>query len=63
LLKGYVISDSKIKRIVDNNINNLLINLSYKGTRHKLAFPVRGQRTRTNSATQRKKRGEITNNL
>lgn len=56
LLKGYILSDSKIKRIIDNNINNLLINSSYRGTRHKLTLPVRGQRTRTNSATQRSKR-------
>ena len=61
LLKGFVLSDSKIKRIIDNNINKLLINFSYKGTRHKLTLPVRGQRTRTNSATQRSKRN-INNN-
>lgn len=56
LLKGYVLSSSKIKRIIDNNINNLLLNNSYRGTRHELTLPVRGQRTRTNSATQRSKR-------
>ena len=56
LLKGYVLSDSKIKRVIENNINNLLINFIYKGTRHRLTLPVRGQRTRTNSATQRSKR-------
>jgi len=56
LLKGYLLSDSRIKRIIENNINNLLINSSYRGTRHKLTLPVRGQRTRTNSATQRSKR-------
>jgi len=56
LLKGYILSDSKIKRNIENNINKLLLNLSYRGTRHKLALPVRGQRTRTNSATQRSKR-------
>jgi len=56
LLKGYILSDSKIKRIIDNNINNLLLNNSYRGTRHNLTLPVRGQRTRTNSATQRSKR-------
>lgn len=59
LLKGYVLSDSKIKRIIENNINNLIINGSYKGARHRLTLPVRGQRTRTNSATQRSKRYKI----
>lgn len=56
ILKGFILSDTKIKRIIDNNINNLLINNSYKGSRHRLTLPVRGQRTRTNAATQRRKR-------
>lgn len=56
LLKGFILSDSKIKRIIDNNINNLIIIKSYRGCRHTLTLPVRGQRTRTNSATQRRKR-------
>lgn len=59
LLKCLVLSDTRIKRIIDNNINNLLINNSYKGTRHLLMLPVRGQRTRTNSQTQRRKRSMI----
>lgn len=56
LLKGFILSDTKIKRIIDNNINNLIITQSYRGCRHSLTLPVRGQRTRTNSATQRRKR-------
>lgn len=56
LLKGLVISDSRIKRFVENNINRYLINSSYRGARHRLTLPVRGQRSRTNSATQRSKR-------
>ncbi len=56
ILKGFIISDTKIKRIIDNNINNLLINNCYRGSRHRLTLPVRGQRTRTNAATQRRKR-------
>jgi len=59
LLKGFILSDTRIKRNIDNNINNLLINFSYKGTRHNLNLPVRGQRTRTNAATQRRKRLSI----
>jgi small subunit ribosomal protein S13 len=56
LLKGLVISDARIKRVIDNNINRKIINGSYKGARHSLFLTVRGQRTRTNSATQRRKR-------
>jgi small subunit ribosomal protein S13 len=59
LLKGFVLGDTRIKRVIDNNINNLVINNSYRGARHRMALPVRGQRTRTNSATQRRKRGLI----
>lgn len=56
LLKKLIKIDTKIKRKINNNINRHLTNLSYKGLRHKLCLTVRGQRTRTNSATQRKKR-------
>jgi small subunit ribosomal protein S13 len=55
-LKGLVISESKINRFIENNLNKYLNNLSYRGLRHKLTLPVRGQRSRTNSATQRRKR-------
>jgi len=56
LLKGMVISDTKIKRVIDNNIKKLIMTSSYKGVRHKMNLPVRGQRTRTNARTQKRKR-------
>jgi small subunit ribosomal protein S13 len=56
LLKGLVISDARIKHVVDNNITRLITNESYRGFRHKLTLPVRGQRTRTNAGIQRSKR-------
>jgi len=56
LLKGLVISDARIKRVIENNINRKISNGSLQGARHSLCLSVRGQRTRTNSATQRKKR-------
>lgn len=56
LLKGYVISDVRIKRRINTNINLMINNGSYTGIRHKLSLPVRGQRTRTNANTQRSKR-------
>jgi small subunit ribosomal protein S13 len=37
------------------NIKNKLLILSFKGERHKLRMPVRGQRTRTNARTRRKR--------
>ena len=56
LLKGLVLSDARIKRVIDNNITRLINIESYRGSRHKLTLPVRGQRTRTNAGTQRSKR-------
>lgn len=56
LLKGLNLSDTKIKRNIELNINQLILINSYKGMRHKLNLPVRGQRTRTNAGTQRSKR-------
>lgn len=56
ILKSLVISDVRIKRFIELQINNM-INLNiYRGIRHKLALPVHGQRTRTNASTQRTKR-------
>jgi small subunit ribosomal protein S13 len=56
LLKGSVVSDARIKRVIENNITRLISIESYRGSRHKLVLPVRGQRTRTNAGTQRSKR-------
>jgi len=56
LLKGLVLSDARIKRVIENNITKLITIESYRGSRHKLTLPVRGQRTRTNAGTQRSKR-------
>ena len=36
------------------NINRLIKVGSYRGSRHKFGFPVRGQRTRSNAKTARK---------
>lgn len=56
LLKGLVLSDARIKRVIENNIAKLVTIKSYRGWRHSLTLPVRGQRTRTNAGTQRSKR-------
>jgi len=56
LLKGLILSDTRIKRNIETNINHLISINCYKGARHKLNLPVRGQRTRTNAGTQRSKR-------
>jgi len=45
---------SLLQAIIKKRINNHISIKSYKGLRHKNGYPVRGQRTRTNSKTQRK---------
>jgi len=55
-LKGFHISDARIKRRVILSINRLFDSGCYRGKRHQLCLPVRGQRTRTNASTQRSKR-------
>lgn len=56
VLKILVRNDARIKRKITVNINKLIDSESYRGVRHKLNLSVRGQRTRTNAATQRSKR-------
>lgn len=56
LLRATVISFARISRIVIVNINKLIDNDTYRGIRHKLCLPVRGQRTRTNARTQKSKK-------
>ena len=48
--------EGDLHRVVANNIKRLKDVGSYRGLRHKLNLPVRGQRTRTNGRTKRGKR-------
>nr|YP_009397904.1 ribosomal protein S13 [Sonderella linearis]ARW67090.1 ribosomal protein S13 [Sonderella linearis] len=45
--------EGDLKRIETMNIKRLMDIRSYKGRRHKLGLPLRGQRTRTNARTRR----------
>jgi small subunit ribosomal protein S13 len=45
--------EGDLRREVSQNISRLKEIGSYRGTRHKLGLPVRGQRTKTNSRTKR----------
>ena len=49
----YVVEDN-LRREVKKDITRLYQIKSIRGMRHKKGLPVRGQRTRTNSRTQRK---------
>lgn len=43
-----------LRRIILLNIKRYIDIKSYRGLRHKLSYPVRGQRTHTNAQTQKK---------
>ncbi len=45
----------KLKNFIKDNILFLEENRTYKGLRHKVSLPVRGQRTHTNAKTCKKK--------
>lgn len=45
--------EGDLKRLETLNIRRLMDISSYKGRRHRLSLPLRGQRTRTNARTRR----------
>jgi small subunit ribosomal protein S13 len=45
--------EGELQRVVSGNIKRLKDIKSYRGTRHGLNLPVRGQRTKTNARTKR----------
>lgn len=45
---------ANLSREIKLNIENLITMGSYRGSRHKLKLPVRGQRTHSNAKTQKK---------
>lgn len=57
LLKAYIEQHFIINNQLDNKIANEITSLidtnTYRGKRHKLGYPVRGQKTKTNAKNQR----------
>ncbi len=60
LQKDYTV-EGDLRRQIQNNIKRLISIHSYRGMRHRLGLPVRGQRTRTNSRTRKGKRKTVAN--
>jgi len=58
LLHGMVLGALRLKRVVSLNIKKLIDTGAYRGHRHALFLPVRGQRTRTNANTIKRARGK-----
>lgn len=61
LLQGEYIVEGDLRRQVQNNIKRLISIHSYRGQRHRLGLPVRGQRTKTNSRTRKGRRKTVAN--
>ena len=61
ILQSEYAVEGDLRRQVQNNIKRLISIHSYRGMRHRLGLPVRGQRTRTNSRTRKGKRKTVAN--
>ncbi|MBS0620271.1 MAG: 30S ribosomal protein S13 [Verrucomicrobia bacterium] len=61
MLTSQYVVEGDLRRQVQNNIKRLISIHSYRGMRHRLGLPVRGQRTRTNSRTRKGKRKTVAN--
>lgn len=61
LLQSSYIVEGDLRRQIQNNIKRLISIHSYRGMRHRLGLPVRGQRTRTNCRTRKGKRKTVAN--
>ncbi|MCX6987844.1 MAG: 30S ribosomal protein S13 [Chlamydiae bacterium] len=53
--------EGDLRRQIQNNIKRLISIHSYRGMRHRLGLPVRGQRTKTNARTRKGKRKTVAN--
>jgi small subunit ribosomal protein S13 len=61
LLQSNYTVEGDLRRQIQNNIKRLISIHSYRGMRHRLGLPVRGQRTRTNCRTRKGKRKTVAN--
>jgi small subunit ribosomal protein S13 len=61
LLTSEYVVEGDLRRDIQNNIRRLMGIQCYRGIRHRVGLPVRGQRTRTNSRTRKGKRKTIAN--
>lgn len=59
LLQAEYVVEGDLRRQVQNNIKRLINIHAYRGVRHRLGLPVRGQRTRTNSRTRKGRRKTV----
>ena len=58
---GNFLVEGDLRREVSTNIKRLMDIGSYRGIRHRLGLPLRGQRTKNNSRTRKGKRKTVAN--
>lgn len=61
ILQSEYVVEGDLRRQVQNNIKRLISIHSYRGMRHRVGLPVRGQRTKTNSRTRKGRRKTVAN--
>jgi small subunit ribosomal protein S13 len=61
ILQSEYVVEGDLRRQIQNNIKRLISIHSYRGLRHRVGLPARGQRTRTNSRTRKGKRKTVAN--
>lgn len=58
-LQSEYVVEGDLRRQIQNNIKRLVSINAYRGMRHRLGLPVRGQRTRSNARTRKGKRKTV----
>jgi len=61
MLQSVYIVEGDLRRQTQNNIKRLISINCYRGQRHRLGLPVRGQRTQTNARTRKGRRKTVAN--
>ncbi len=59
MLQSEYVVEGDLRRQIQNNIKRLISIHSFRGMRHRLGLPVRGQRTRSNARTRKGKRKTV----
>jgi small subunit ribosomal protein S13 len=54
--EGYIV-EGELRRDVSSSIKRLMDMGSYRGMRHRRGLPVRGQKTKNNAKTRKKRKG------
>jgi len=58
-IEAQEVVEGDLKKQVNQDIKRLMDINSYRGKRHKMGLPVRGQRTKTNARTRKGPRGSM----